>query len=223
MKSSSRIRYLGCVCGALILIYYGLREPWWLLIAACLAGILALVILALRMGALQWPEPGEEAPSQGPVLMVLSSPRVNNVEEVRSALSSIGLDCSEPAPEGAAEMDLVRTVPFVLRFDPDDFVVDFQKIVNASGGVLTDADRVTFQVALRTPDRPMVDRLTLLNSQLDPQKGQFFYARKGDNRIVFLTPRQYRALSSRGWELQAPPGLFAPPPALALERRPAEP
>ena len=119
-------------------------------------------------------------------------------------------------------MDLVRAVPFVLRFDPDDFVVDFQKIVNASGGVLTDADRVTLQVALRSPDSPIIDKLTLLNSQLDPQKGQFFYARKGDNRIVFLTPRQYRALSSRGWEFQAPPDLFAPPPTLALEKRPPE-
>jgi hypothetical protein len=205
-----------------MLIYYGLRAPWWLLITACLAGIAALVIAALRMGALQWPEPDEEVPGQGPELIVLSSPRVNNVQEVRSALSSIGLDCSEPVSEGAAEVDLVRAVPFVLRFAPDDFVVDFQKIVNASGGVLTDADRVTFQVALRSLDRPLVDNLALLNSQLDPQKGQFFYVGKGDNRIVFLTPRQYRALSLRGWELQAPPDLFAPAPTLALERRPPE-
>lgn len=210
MKISPGMRYLGGICGVLMLTYYGLRAaPWWLLIAAGLAGIVALVIVALR----------GEVPRQGPELIVLSSPRVDHVQEVRSALSSIGLDCLEPAPVGATEMDLVRAVPFVLRFNPDDFVVDFQKIVNASGGVLTDADRVSFQVALRDPELPIAEWLPLLNSQLEPQKGQFFYAREDDNLIVFLMPGQYRALSSRGWEFQAPPSLFAPQPILALERR----
>jgi hypothetical protein len=90
--------------------------------------------------------------------------------------------------------------------------------VNASGGLLRTADQVALQVALLDYELSADDMLPLLNAQLDPSKGQFFYVSEEDNEVVFLTPNQVQALTARGWQFQDPPVTNGAPPNPPIER-----
>lgn len=190
VKSSPGLQW-GCAGLALALLGYALVHRW-LLIAALLVGIAVLVVVLLS----------RERPPHGQQLVILASPPLENLRDTLTALSALGLDVSEPALPGATEIDLVRTVELRLRPDPDEFTIDFQRLASASGGLLTKADQVTLQVALRDYELTAADMLPRLNAQLDPAKGRFFYADEADSRIVFLTPNQVQALSERGWRFR---------------------
>jgi hypothetical protein len=142
---------------------------------------------------------------------------VKNLPDTLTALSSLGLDISEPGLLGT-EVDLIRALVLRLRSRTQDFGTGFQELVKASGGLLTKADQVTLQVALLDFELATADMLPLLNAQLDPAKGQFFYAGEDDDRVVFLTPSQVQALTARGWRFQDPPTTFGAPPNPPIER-----
>jgi hypothetical protein len=171
----------------LALLGYALAHQW-LLVSLILAALGVVVIIFVARD--------RRRPRSG--LTILSSPRVEDVHDTLTALSAIGLDVldSEPALPGATELDRVRVVELRLR---RDFETCFQQLASASGGLLTKADQVTLQVALLDRELSAADMLPLLNSQLDPAKGQFFYVSEDDDRVVFLTPEQVQALSARGW------------------------
>lgn len=164
----------------------------WLAIAVVLFVIVAFV-LQLR-----------KRPRHEPQRGILWSPRVKNLPDTLTALSSLGLDVSEPALLGT-EVDLIRTVVLRLQSRTQNFGPDFQELVKASGGLLTKGDQVTLQVALLDFELSAADMLPLLNAQLDPSKGQFFYIGEDDDRVVFFTPNQVQALTARGWRFQDPP------------------
>lgn len=99
-----------------------------------------------------------------PQRVILSSPRVKNLSDTLAALSSLGLDISEPALLGT-EVDLIRSVVLRLRSRAQDFGADFQELVKASGGLLTKADQVTLQVAcsISSSPQPTCCRCSTLN------------------------------------------------------------
>lgn len=180
----------------------------WLLLIAVVLFVIAAFAFRSR-----------EKPRHEPQRVILSSPRikVKNLPDTLTVLSSLGLDISERALLGT-EVDLIRTVELRLWSRTQDFGTGFQELVKASGGLLTKADQVTLQVALRDYELSAADTLPLLNAQLDPSEGQFFYASEEDNGVVFLTPNQVQALTARGWRFQGPPTTCGTSPNPPIER-----
>lgn len=158
-----------------------------------------------------------ERPRREPERVILSSPRVTNLPDTFSALSALGLDVSKSYSIDT-EVDLIRGIALRLWSRSQDFGPGFQELVQASGGLLRKADQVTLQVALLDFELSPADELPLLNAQLDPSKGQFFYVSEEDDRVVFLTPSQVQALTVRGWRFQDPPTTYGTPPNPPIER-----
>ena len=165
----------------------------WLVFAVILVGVAAAVIALVV----------QDRRPHKPNLTILSSPRVRDLRDTLTALSSMGFDIPASEAFGETEQDLLQAVGLPLKGSA--LANGFQQFASASGGLLTEADRITLQVALQDRELRTVDLLPLLNSQLDPAKGQFFYISEEEDRIVFLTPQQAQALSGRGWRIQAFP------------------
>jgi hypothetical protein len=194
MNDAGRNRPIGCIAAGFLILAGALLAHRWLLFAVAL---LLFTVLVLWM---VFAQPGRPPVAQK---TVVASPPVVSVPDTLAALASLGLEAQSPEPARwpLQEADLVRSVQIRTI---QDLLDRFEELASAAGGLLIPADKVALQVARLDIELTHADRLRLLNAQLDPARGQFFFASKMEERVVFLTPAQVEALGGRGWRIDSP-------------------